>query len=210
MVSCAVLVLLARQSDHDEHMRTDIELAQRLDRGPDQPLLQRLADDVVEHVVRAGLDRQRHGRDAGLRKQLGHLVVDGIHGDAVRELHAYFQRRQLAQYLLGAVLVVEKMIVLEQQDGHAEFFLHAPDIRDHALDRHRAHIATMQRRIGTKDAQERTAARGVNRHFPLWLTGILLVDAAVVVEVEIDAFVIERRNVIEVFDKGMLRNLIRR
>ena len=37
---------------------------------------------------------------------------------------------------------------------------------------------------------------------------MLLVDTAVVVEVEIDAFVVERRNVIEIFDERVLRNLV--
>ena len=43
-------------------------------------------------------------------------------------------------------------------------------------------------------ALERTAARGVDRHLALRPAGVLLVDAAVVVEVEIDAAVIQRRD----------------
>ena len=68
----------------------------------------------------------------------------------------------------------------------------------------------VQRRIGAEDTQERTSARCVDSHFAFRFAGVLLVDAAVVVEVEIDALVIERRDVIEILDERMLRDLVLR
>ncbi len=49
----------------------------------------------------------------------------------------------------------------------------------------------------------------MNGHFPLRLAGVLLVDAAVIVVIEIDAPVVERRNVVEIFNERVLRHLIR-
>jgi hypothetical protein len=50
----------------------------------------------------------------------------------------------------------------------------------------------------------------VDRHLALRLSRVLLVDTAVVIEVEIDALVIERRDIIEIFDERVLRDFVLR
>jgi hypothetical protein len=95
-------------------------------------------------VIRSGFNRERHGGNPRLGKQLGNFVIDRIDGHAVWKFDANAQGGKFAQDLFRAVLVVEEVIVLEQQDGHPKLLLHAADIRYDALDRHRAHVASVQ------------------------------------------------------------------